>query len=42
MKALEDNPELAYLDETLNPIPLRKPSECAPQETVEFGKQAVC
>ncbi|KAJ7350962.1 hypothetical protein OS493_037580 [Desmophyllum pertusum] len=38
MKALKDNPELCYLEEHLNPMPVRKPSECAPQETDEFGK----
>lgn len=39
MKAIKDNPELCYLDEHLNPVFVRKPSECAPQETDEFGKQ---
>ena len=38
MKALKDHPELSYLDERLKPVPTRKPSECAPQETDEFGK----
>lgn len=38
MKAIKDNPELRYLDETLNPVLVRKPSECAPQEKDEFGE----
>lgn len=39
MKAIKDNPELKYLEEHLNPVLVRKPSECAPQDTDEFGKQ---
>lgn len=38
MKAIKDHPELSYLDEHLNPVLVRKPSECAPRETDEFGK----
>ena len=38
MKALENHPDLCYLDEHLKPAPLRKPSECTPPETDEFGK----
>ena len=38
MKAIKDNPELCYLEEHLNPVLVRKPSECAPQETDEFGR----
>ena len=38
MKALKDNPNLRYLDEHLMPVPVRKPSECTPPETDEFGK----
>lgn len=39
MNAIKDNPELRYLEEHLNPVLVRKPSECAPQQTDEFGKQ---
>ena len=39
MRAIEDNPELGYLEEHLNPVLVRKPSECAPQETDEFGER---
>ena len=38
MQAIKDNPELSYLVETPNPVLVRKPSECAPQEEDEFGE----
>lgn len=38
MKAIKDHPDLCYLEERLKPVPMRKPSECTPQETDEFGK----
>lgn len=38
MQALKDHPHLSYLHEHLYPVPVRKPSECAPPETDEFGK----
>ena len=39
MKAIKDNPELSYLQEHVSQVLVRKPSECAPPETDEFGKQ---
>jgi len=36
MKALQENPDLRYLDENL--APFRKPSECVPQEKDEIGR----
>ncbi|KAL9956243.1 hypothetical protein ACROYT_G037693 [Oculina patagonica] len=40
IKAIKDNPELCYLEEYINPVLVRKPSECAPQETDEFEEEA--
>ena len=39
MQAIKDNPELSYLGEALNPVLVRKPSECAPKETDEYGER---
>ena len=37
-KAVNEHPDLRYLNEHLKPAALRKPSECVPQEKDEFGR----
>ena len=39
MQAIKDNPELRYLEETIHPVLVRMPSECALQEEDEFGER---
>lgn len=42
IRAIDENRDLHYLADAPQPIPVRKPPECAPQEMNEFGKHKTC